>query len=168
MSNEDKPRGMRIPAGTPWDEVLGIIAGTHEMLEVFTHIDDKDPTILTRYNVTALNRHCHENKLQIFRVPITSEAAEICKNQRGVEQHRLDRLTEKSLLHPAIFCLQEDGSAVMVDGTHRVVWAWDHGYREIYGYVLKPEVWKPFILPLKDYEKGMTGEELLKKDSGIL
>jgi hypothetical protein len=156
---------IRFPAGSNLDEVLGIIAGTHERLECFTHIDDKDPTKLTKYNVTGLNRYCVENKVEIVLVPLTKEGALLCRNARGLEQHRYDRITEAVIDNlPVIFCLQEDGTGLLVDGTHRYARAWDLGYDEIRAYVLQPDQWKSFLLVVAE---GLTAEELLKQDSGL-
>lgn len=155
---------MKFPKGTPLDTVLGIIAGTHEIQEVFTHIDD-DMKLTRKWNVTLMRRWLENNPRPLYHIIMDERTYDICKRLRGYEQHRLDRMTVEIIdSQPVIFCLLEDAQTVMVDGTHRCIKAYDLGRRLIVGYILKKEDWEQFLMPV---EEGISAEDLLKQDSGL-
>lgn len=157
-------RPIRFPKGTPWSEVLGVLKGTHAIRECFTHIDDEGK-LTRKFDVTGIIEYCVENKVEIVRVGMTLIGYNICKLERGYEQHRLDTITQQVIdNHPVVFCQLPDGTHLMIDGTHRYIKAWDLGKRFILSYLVPEGVWAQFLLPV---DENLTAEELLKQDSGL-
>ena len=156
---------MKFPKGTPIEEILGLIAGTHEIQECFTHIDD-EMKLTRKFNVTLIKRWCLENKPPISLVVVDEENYRICTTMRGFEQHRLDRITPEILdKEPVIFVwLPEDKTHLMIDGTHRCIKAYQLGRNLIKAYILNKDVWEQFLMPV---DENITAEELLKMDSGL-
>jgi hypothetical protein len=157
---------MNFPKGTNLDEILSLMMGTHsvEIQEVFTHIDD-EMKLTRKWNVTLLRRWLKNNPQPLFNIVMDDRTYHFCKNLRGYEQHRLDRITMEVIDKiPVIFCMLEDGMTVMVDGTHRCIKAYEAGRRLIVGHILNKDVWEQFLMPV---EEDITAEELLKKKSGL-
>ena len=115
--------------------------------EIFTHIpDDGGPQIT--YAVTRMMLHCGlpDSGVEKFIVPVDEEHAKYCLAQRGVEQHRLDRLAEPWLWLPLLFIAQPDSSHLLADGTHRYVRLWQMGVKETAAFMMTWDQAQPFIV----------------------
>lgn len=167
MANEE--RKLTFPAGTDINLMLRFLMGDDsvklEKHEIFTHIDD-DNKCSRAFNVTLLQRYIDSRPrdFEIFNIVVDKRVYEQCKTLRGYEQPRLDRLTRDVILHKPVIFIELDGSYVMIDGTHRMIKAYELKMRVVPGYVVPESVWTHFLVPV---EKGLTPEELLKRKSGI-
>ena len=88
-------------------------------------------------------------------------------NNRGIEQHRLDRLTHAIVdaADPILLLVQEDGQMLLVDGSHRFVWLAEQGVPEARAWIMPPDVWQQFVV---DGElAGLTEEALQRLPSGL-
>lgn len=157
---------MKIPKGTSFDDVIAILSGIKEVQEVFTHIDE-EMKVQRSWNVTLLIRYIEENKkdFPIFRIAVTKEGYNICKTSRGYEQHRLDRMTANILREKPVIYIELGNTHLMIDGTHRLMKAYELGWKSQPGYIVKEEVWKYFLVD--NPNSNLSAEELLKKDSGL-
>lgn len=115
---------------------------------IFTHFDPA--TGLQRiYAVDRLLAHL--KAYQPYLVPVDPEMARWMVEHRGLEAHRLARLTPEivAAVPPVIFCRQADDAWLLVDGTHRYVWLAERGVKWILGYMAEPSDWEPFIVEPK-------------------
>jgi len=155
-------RVFKFPAGSSLDEVLGIIEGTHVIKECFTHIDDNNK-LTRKFDVSGINAYCVEH-LKPYDGVITEQGYITSKTQRGYEQHRLDAITQEIIdKNPLTFIVDTDRQLLMIDGTHRYIKAWDLGNRTIRAYVVEPDIWQNYLMPVDN----ISAEDLLKSPSGL-
>ena len=136
---------------------------------VFTHIT---PQGLTRhFNIDEADRIVRSRSFPIIPIYVDPEFAQQCFIDRGIEQHRLDRLQPQHLLSPLYFAhlppthnVDHKDRHLLIDGHHRIVRAYQLGWENIPAYVLEPEVWETILIHgLRDF----TPEELQSKHSNI-
>lgn len=130
---------------------------------VFTHIDEDGITVTT-FAVDRLKKAPEFLALEIVRTPVDAEGARFCREHRGVEQHRLDRITIDTITYnPVIYCNWAGGTHLLIDGTHRYVKASMLGLPFILARVVPEEIWRPFqveSMPLdmaKAFTSGFSG-----------
>lgn len=131
---------------------------------MFTMFDDKTGE-QTDFAVERLRSFCEAN-LPVRILAVTKEHAHHIMLNRGIEQHRLDRLTVEACVTPLIFChFNKDDSWMLVDGSHRYVKiALAYGGEECMTYMVEEEQWRPFTV--KGARKR-DPDELLNSFSGI-
>ena len=142
----------------------------HPYDQTFHQIDgDTNPPTHRLYASTSLWRFLRTG---IHDVPIRRMIFEIELIRQllnhGLEQHRLDRLTQEQIDEPVIVCEHKDGKHTLVDGSHRLM-------RRVYArldffdcYVVPPEVWEHFIVygdGLQDMLQSYTPETLQNSKS---
>jgi hypothetical protein len=118
--------------------------------EIFTFSDSHSG--LTRsWNATAMVDYAqrHPNEIQRFVIGIEPEIVEMCRTKRGVEQWKLDRLTEPYLSYPIVMVELESRTHLMVDGNHRYVRRSELGYTTIETYLFMQEQWTRFLVNVK-------------------
>ena len=118
--------------------------------ELFTHFDEQG--VQTDWNatklyewITSLGEAADKWK---FAVPVEEQHATFCVQERGVEEHRLARLFEHPdrLKKPIVFVEMEDGTHLLVDGTHRYVAYFALKAPTIPSYIVPFQFAKPFIV----------------------
>lgn len=96
---------------------------------VFTHISGGKTRCWSITVLLELIKVASEEDVIEVTAFVDPEWAEWCKHNRGVEQHRLDRLTDADLKYPVVGMMVEDKDSpdgmtyLMVDGHHRYVYA---------------------------------------------
>ena len=92
---------------------------------IFTH-QDLDGT-QTSWNVSQVDRDLkpliEAGKIKIEMIPLEPWFVELCFTGRGLEQHRLDRLTDEALESPTYWVHMKDDTHLLIDGTHRYAYA---------------------------------------------
>ena len=131
--------------------------------QIFTHIDEVtgQPTILA---VTRIAAHMREIDHPHVRIPLTAEGAALMVRARGVEKHRLRRLTVLCARYPLLVLEWTDGTHLLADGTHSYVWQYTHGGRSALAWMVPEALWQPFIV---GGLSAPTEEKLLSSFSGI-
>lgn len=95
--------------------------------EIFTHIDEGTGAVM-HINASAMIRnveqHLKDGSAEACMVEMDHEYVKYVRENRGVEQWKIDRLVEPFLSMPAVGVWTPDGSCLTVDGHHRMVrWA---------------------------------------------
>lgn len=112
---------------------------------VFTHLEAGVQTV---YAVSRIERalETREGWGRLARVPVEAEFAGWLRDNRGVEQWRVERLHERALRSPLLFAEQPDGSHLLIDGTHRYVALAERGERSTLAWLLTPREWREFTV----------------------
>jgi hypothetical protein len=127
----------------------------------------QDPDTLEELNfaVDRLNAWCVAAEVETVLTPVEVEFADLFIRERGIEFHRVERMTFKDLLHPVIYCCMPKGTHLLVDGHHRYVFSAMIGQTEQRAHILTQEQWEPFLI------SGMptfVRENIISGFSGIL
>ena len=134
---------------------------------IFTHYDEKtgEKTVFASGSlVTSVKQKVLNNELEILKIPVDENFAELYLTHRGIEPHRLARLKPEHLLDPITIILMNDKSLLMVEGNHRYVKHWQLGMKECLGVIVPKRIWRNFVIT--DLPEG-SAEMLLKRFSGI-
>ena len=100
---------------------------------------------------------------ETFITPVERIGALMFVRDRGIEQHRLERLDPACLLDPIVYLDWGDGTQLLLDGHHRYVYAAMNGFTEILAHMLTHEQVEPFrvegIPPQGEYKlrNGYSG-----------
>ena len=130
---------------------------------IFTHVEGDVQTMIA---VGRLMQWIEKTKPEVFEVEIEPDFAKYCVVRRGIEQHRLDRITKSDLRkYPIIYLQWPNKSFMICDGYHRYVRASMLGRKWIRSYVLTEEEWRPFEVDTGN--KKVTQDALLTMFSGI-
>lgn len=131
------------------------------MDQSFTHVTlDNELTI---FNTSAIDRHLRHKLVTPEWIKIIREQVETVVKNHGVEPEHMKRLNDDCLSRPCIFVEWRDGTHILVDGNHRLVYAHLRKKKEILGWLVKQQVWKDFTIKvppemnLRDYIKAATG-----------
>ena len=136
---------------------------SHEV--VFTHIDNVDG-VERHFAVERMQKYLDQINYPISLVAVDKNFAHFCRVNRGIEQHRLDRIKISDLAkYPIIMGSWPDGTTVTFDGHHRYVKAAMLNIGAINARILPESIWRQFQIA----DGPTLGEEFLKtKHSGIL
>lgn len=132
---------------------------THPKDQMFTHEDCDDAKTQRSWNVSAIMRVMldmfEQGEIEPVLVPMDAHFAEYCRHHRGVEPHRLNRLTPEALRTPILMLQLPDDTYLLMDGTHRYVYAQSIGRAEILCFIVPQEVAdkaRIYIPKLEDFE----------------
>jgi len=132
--------------------------------QIFTHIDP-ETGVNTTIAATSLSSHLRKIGYPIVRVPLTAWDAKVLREKRGIEKHRLARLTVLCTRYPLLILDWLDGHTHLIaDGTHSYIWQQAHGYRDAIAWLVPIAIWQPFVvsgLP------EISEEKILSSFSGI-
>lgn len=131
--------------------------------QVFTH-KAEDGT-LRHFAADRLFRYCVGTGHEIVLVEIEPGYNMVIREKRGIEQHRLDRLTDDMLLLPVLYAMDvTPGTGLLIDGHHRYVRVAERGDTVIPAFVTQPKLWSRFLVEgIPDH----YGEKQLHGFSGI-
>lgn len=130
------------------DESLFIDWHTLDPREViFTWVDPDDDTYQLNFLV---NRIIEASKdLEILLTPVNDEGAEMIRTHRGLEPHRLARITGiPPSWPPVIYLLMPDDTHLLIDGNHRYFRAWQMRSEWILTKVVPESIWKYYLVNL--------------------
>ncbi len=118
-----------------WDEVI------------FSHIDE-DTGAQTHYAISTMIAwiKSHWAEVEKVTVPIETAAAEMIRQYRGIEQHRLNPLLTVENPDPVIFVTMADDTHLLVDGSHRYVAMYAQRKPHLRAFVLTWEQAQQFII----------------------
>lgn len=135
---------------------------------IFTHVDT-DTGVTTHMASTRMARRAEvellAGRIQGALIPIDDSFVEFCLSHRGIEQHRLQRLERHHLLSPMTFCVWQDGSHLLVDGSHRYVRHKHFGMKRGRALILPAEVWREYVI--EGGEQVTDLDALVNSFSGI-
>lgn len=112
---------------------------------VFTHMDEGTKAITT-INISRLLRDWKVRMRPVVMLPIDRDFAKFCVTNRGVEEHRLERLEREEIREPVLFAYWQSGEHLLIDGTHRYVAQTLKGASEIKARILPISVWRPYVI----------------------
>lgn len=123
---------------------------------VFSHVDDGDG-VLRHYAIDRIVNYIEHAPVrpEIIEFQIDAVWAAFALTHRGVERHRLERITPADLAHyPIIMAHHPDGKGrpdhqgqhMVIDGHHRYCKAAMLGWRTLRAYVLPPELWEQYLI----------------------
>ena len=119
--------------------------------------ENPDDGKLYHFNPDSLKRYWikHPNSGEPVQWVISEANYKVCKYERGIEQYRLDRLTADVLgPHNPIMIVEwfdENGTEwwIGIDGNHRMVWAYEHDIKIMYGILFKKAVWEKCLMEVR-------------------
>lgn len=131
----------------------------------FTYVEE-DGTV-TNFAITqlvaALSAAHAKGKIEPVHIPIEADFAQYCLTNRGIEQHRLDRLTEKHLEEPLVFAQWAGGTQLLIDGHHRYVKHSQLGHEIAPAFILPEVLWRLFVIDDFPFQgEKMSEEEALE------
>jgi hypothetical protein len=119
--------------------------------------EEPDTKIVYHFNSTAMFIYWKRNPDcgVCAMVPISKDMYEETKRNKGIEKHRLDRMTKRVLRIPTMWAEWEVDAKgepwhICFDGSHRIVWAYEHGIREIRAVIFKRDAWSKCLIKYKD------------------
>jgi len=121
---------------------------------------DPEANIGYTFNIDAMRQHAERGGegTQRAQVPITPALiSHILTASSASWSHAAD-LPFEVLRRPALVIQHEDETAVVVDGNHRVLRWYGHGVRWAPAFILVPQAWRRFVLPVpQEYTKAQAG-----------
>lgn len=132
--------------------------------EIFTHWDETSGKV-TDLAASRLVQWCRESGEEIYRTPLRQDHAALVMAKRGIEPHRLIRLTRETAIAPVLFLKWPDGTSLLADGSHRYVWLATHGERWVLCWHLDEAKWRDFVI--EGLPRPSSEEELLRSFSEI-
>lgn len=133
--------------GLTWDRLTADDLGAG--LVMFTHVgeDGEQVTYSIHHMQKLVSALYKAGKLRAAYVAVDRDFAKYCQTNRGIENHRLERITAEMIKTRPIFMLEmPDGSHLLADGHHRYVKASKLRLRTIRAFLLPKEVWEPCIV----------------------
>lgn len=134
--------------------------------QVFIHFDEVDGR-QTIFAVQRLIAHLKAQALAPVLVDVDPDFAAWMRENRGIEAHRLDRLSQAVIdaADPLVLVQLPDGQVLLVDGTHRFVWLAEHGQREAVAWIVPETIWRAFVVG--ETLDGLTDDVLRTLPSGL-
>lgn len=132
--------------------------------EIFTHWDETSGRV-TDLAASRIVTMCRATGEEIWRMPIRQDHAALVMAKRGIEAHRLMRLTREAAQQPVLFLKWPDGTSLLADGSHRYVWLAASGAKEVLCWHLDEAKWRPFVI--EGLPRPSSEEALMKSFSGI-
>lgn len=139
---------------------------------LFTHLDSDTGTqthyAISRISALEIITGLDEGWIKAACVPIDNWMANYCMNNRGIEQHRLQPLLDAPIpFTPMIFVEQDDGTYLLIDGTHRYAAYHKRGTDQAPAYLISKEQNRRFVVTGFPKALETDGDSLLKSFSGI-
>ena len=112
---------------------------------VFTWIDP-DTKACTHWASDRIVDWCSRAGLDTILTPVDPRYAFMFIKDRGIETHRLERLSAESLTIPIVYIDMGDGTHLLIDGHHRYVYAAAIGHDTLLAYMITKEQAEPFLV----------------------
>jgi len=125
--------------------------------QVFTW-EEPNTKVVYNFNSTAMYNYWrkHPDCGEEAMVPLSKELYEDTKRDKGIEKHRLDRITKRDLKKYHILWAEwetdEEGEVwhTCFDGSHRIVWAYEHGIFQVKSLIFKKPAWSKCLIRYPD------------------
>jgi len=114
---------------------------------IFTHVAPATRKV-THFAVSRLEAHLRAHPVEMARVAMNYDFARDAIVNRGIEEHRLKRITRRIIkTNPVIFAYDPlDDTHLLIDGSHRYVKAAMLGMDHIIGYIVEPDLWQQYVV----------------------
>lgn len=113
--------------------------------QLFTH-QDTDGTI-RHFAVERLFNYMKGMGHEVFSVVLDPAYVSTIFAKRGVESHRLKRITVEQLMIPVLYLEGvSPGTHLLADGNHRYVVHAQLGHKEMPAYIAPPKLWRRFMV----------------------
>lgn len=113
--------------------------------QVFTH-EDEDGT-LRHFASERLFNYMKGSGREVVSILLERDYVSTILTKRGVESHRLNRLTPEQLEIPVLYLEGvSPGTHLLADGHHRYVRRAQVGCTDIPAYIAEPKLWKRFMI----------------------
>lgn len=121
----------------------------HPLDQIFTHVDPEGVT--RHFNASALLRAIMRKQIQplpqFIELGLDEGLVDYIEKNQGVEQDHVERISEASTNNPILMVeFKDDGTHVIIDGSHRVVKRWRMGKHSIPCILVKEPGWVPFLV----------------------
>jgi hypothetical protein len=129
----------------------------HPMDQIFTHTD---PAGVTRhFNASMMTRAVLARQVtpDLGEFELTDELGGHVAANHGIEEHHLETITDKMLESPVLMVHFEDGTDLIVDGSHRLVKKWRRGDKTVHALVFMPGQWERFLV---DFGRDLSLTEI--------
>ena len=115
--------------------------------EVSYVYQDPDTNEITVIAVERLARDPDMLALEVFLIPVIPEVVIQFMQERGIEQHRLARITADDLeKYPMMIGIWPDGAHLTLDGHHRYVKAHDLGLLHTQARMIPETIWGRYVV----------------------
>lgn len=133
-------------------------------MQVYTHYDEVEGQI--DIAVGLLDAMCRRANIPTILIPVEPQYAKVVRKQRGLEPHRLNRLTiEICESNPLLFLdFSRTRTQLLADGNHRYYRLYYFGRRQARAWLLPEAAWRPFQIAGMPQQ---SEEECLNSFSGI-
>lgn len=117
----------------------------------FTHVDPETEEVRF-FAVDRIAKHIAQNGAKRMVIPIEPAFAHFLPRYRGLEHHRLARLTPQDVIDYPVMLAHMPGIAndsdehLLIDGSHRYFYAWTLGWTELPAYEVPTDVWERFLV----------------------
>jgi hypothetical protein len=135
--------------------------------QVFTFIDPDDHSRQLSFAVTSLIRDPEYLKIEPVFIPIEKEFYDMLMTNRGVEEHRVSRITFNDFKNYPVTCVDMgDGTHLMIDGTHRCVRYFREGLKTTLARLVPKSLWEKYLVDgfplvppdrIDDFQNGFSG-----------
>ena len=149
---------------------------------VFSHVDDVDGTVRHFAIERILNwiKAAPPHKLPpIIECPVDPTFAMAAMTVRGIEPHRLARVTLQDILHYPIIVAHAPGFGrdmrssasapggehLIIDGSHRYCKAWLMGLKSLPAYEVEPDFWMEYLVDIPEMD-DFTREQMADQAMG--
>lgn len=130
----------------------------HPFDQIFTHTDENGVT--RHFNCGAIMRAIAQRKItpDFATVDIPESVYQHIQANHGIEEDHLSSITIKMLESPALLAHFDEGSDLLIDGSHRLVKRYRQGLRTIEVLVVQEKDWTPYLVT--DIDQTYTLEEV--------
>lgn len=129
--------------------------------QVFTY-EHHDTRELLHFDTSLLGR-IYKQAPELFTritLEVTPEMYAMVMKYRGIEEPKIDALTDAQLAEPGLAAIFPPDSSVTVDGHHRLVKRYRNGLREMDFLYTVRRVWEHCLLPATPEEAAALREVL--------
>lgn len=122
------------------------VLDSKQMDQMFIHLSNDNELMVI--NTSALTRHLMATNTLPEWIAIQQEQADFIERSHGVDKKRLELITDEHLNFPVISIEFIEGTYLLIDGNHRVVYAARQKKTEILGWLVPQSVWKDYVMNL--------------------
>lgn len=152
-------------------EALGIEVKNPQ--EIFTHLDNEGVarSFLCETMFNFAWSYPSDRIIRTF-APVDAKIASYMRTNHGIEQERVDRMSEPYLSRPLLAIGWDDApteshEVTIIDGAHRIVRLHEMGQTSARMFVFLYPFWENFMLP-REVSDRLVAEGVLHRASGVI